>query len=206
MALDSNDAILIGIIVTIVIIGLAGGITLVVFICMKWADHRKRLALAQPLPSRQRSRRRRIRVRHSSETIHIEEPPPYIETETDPPPPYSVVGTPATNSRRDGNTRGSQTGGLSPLPRHILSHSGRRRTSVFGSHLNTGTTNSPLATPASSMFRSSIFGTREHSASSNIRSVHMVHFESSANRIDAHSDVSYEVNTCHPITNISEVG
>lgn len=58
MATESESAVLIGFIVAIVVVGVAGGVTLTVFICLKYHEYQKRRAMTQVLPSRQRSRRR----------------------------------------------------------------------------------------------------------------------------------------------------
>lgn len=77
--------------------------------------------------------------------------------------------------QREGQTRGSIRSSLTPIPQ------GRTailpRNPNFGSHLNTGTTNTPMVTPTGSMFRSSYPGTRQQSATSNSRSINMVQFE-----------------------------
>ena len=71
MSSESESAVLIGFIVAIVVVGLAGGVTLSVFICLKYREYKKRQSNTRTLPSRQRSRRRhRHRHRNSIGTHH----------------------------------------------------------------------------------------------------------------------------------------
>lgn len=68
----NDGAVLIGFIITIVIVGVAGGTTLIVFICIKWRDYVKRRHIMRSvLPSRQPTRRRRrVRVQQASNQLH----------------------------------------------------------------------------------------------------------------------------------------
>lgn len=90
--------------------------------------------------------------------------------ENDPPPPYTGPGILVPQIQRDGVRRDSISSSLTPVPQ-------RRRNPHFGTHLNTGTANTPMVTPTGSMFRSSLPGTRQTSATSNARSINMVHFD-----------------------------
>lgn len=71
MATESESAVLIGFIVTIAIVGIAGGVTLAVFICLKWKEYQKRRAMTRVMPSRQRSRRRNRHHRSRNSITHI---------------------------------------------------------------------------------------------------------------------------------------
>ncbi|XP_052806615.1 uncharacterized protein LOC128235866 [Mya arenaria] len=180
MALSSDSAVLIGFIATLGVVGIAGAATLVVFVCLRWRDYRKRRAVTvAPLPSRQRSRRRRSRLSHN---IHGPLPPPY--SDEDCPPPYTAVDA-SPHLRREDNTRGSISGQLTPVPESARGGNvALHRNPHFGTHLNTGGTNTPVATPGGSMFRSSVPSTREHSASSHVRSMDMVHLDTRAHPLD----------------------
>jgi hypothetical protein len=62
----TGDAVLIGFIITVTLIGIGGGVSLGVFICVKWREclKRNRIPVA---PSRQPTRRnRRIRVHNAT--------------------------------------------------------------------------------------------------------------------------------------------
>ena len=62
---DTGDAVLIGFIITVTLIGIGGGVSLGVFICVKWRECVKRRMPV--VPSRQPTRRnRRIRVHNAT--------------------------------------------------------------------------------------------------------------------------------------------
>lgn len=65
MATESESAVLIGFIVAIVVVGIAGGVTLTVFICLKYHEYQKRRAMTRVVPCR-RSRRSRGNRRRNS--------------------------------------------------------------------------------------------------------------------------------------------
>ena len=112
----------------------------------------------------------------------LDPPPPYEDL----PPSYSSldvnVNVPQFNLvRLEGHSRGSLTGTLTPIPQGRMTSFSLHRNPQFGTHLNTGSTNTPVTTPAGSMFRSSIPSTREHSASSShVRTMNMVTLETRA--------------------------
>ena len=108
----------------------------------------------------------------------ILQPPPYSAIDGDAPPPYTRYGI-LTPARRN-STATRPTPCLTPMALPDLpEYTTQPQQFVGQQHFthNTGTTNTPMVTPAGSMFTTSIGGTRNTSASSNMRSVNMVHIE-----------------------------